>query len=206
MKESFVQFHCLCSSRNDRFPCSQAIPLGIFINWSRESAVTYLVHACGRMTLHFKSYYVAYVAYVANVNTNTDDITVSRKKLRGPRKLSWICFPLHCFFYRDDGIYKSFKTFCRPSEIFLWFWIVLYFVVFKVLSYKTPKVFLLATVKYLHELLHPCQQHLPLKPPYWKLCLRETNFDSFWDAPIGSLLCLYDEGCSHLFLPCITET
>ena len=85
------------------------------------------------------------------------------------------------------------------------FWITLYFVVLKVLSYQTAEVFLIAIVKYLHELLHPYQQHLPLKPPYWKLCLRETNFDSFWDAPIDSL-CRYDEGCSHLFLPCITET
>ena len=128
------------------------------------------------------------------------------KKLRGPRRLSWVCFPLSCFFYRDDDANKSFKTFCRPSDVFFCFWIILYFVVLKVLSCKTAEVFLIAIVKYLYELLHPYQQHLPLKPPYWKLCLRETNFDSFWDAPIGSLLCRYDEGCSHLFLPCITET
>ena len=48
------------------------------------------------------------------------------------------------------------------------FWIILYFVVFKVLSYKTAEVFLIAIRQYLHELLHPYQQHLPLKPPYWK--------------------------------------
>ena len=30
-------------------------------------------------------------------------------------------------------------------------------------------------------------------------CLRETKFDSFLDAMIGSLLSLYVECCSHLF-------
>ena len=132
-----------------------------------------------------------------------------KKKLRGPRRFSWVCFPLYCFFYRDDDANKSFKTSCRPSDVFfllLLFFDYSYFVVFKGLSYKTAKVFLRAIRPYIHEILHPYQQHLPLKPPYWKLCLRETNFDSFWDAPIGSLLCRYDEGCSHLFLPCITET
>ena len=32
VKESFVQIHCLCSSWNDRFPCSQAILFGKLIS------------------------------------------------------------------------------------------------------------------------------------------------------------------------------
>ena len=41
--------------------------------------------------------------------------------------------------------------------------------------------------------------HERLKPPYWKLCLRETKFDSFLDGMIASLLCRYVECCLHLF-------
>ena len=96
-----------------------------------------------------------------------------------------------------------------PFLFFFFFFshIIPYFVVFKVLLYRTGYfwTFSDSNLSISSCTLTNLPSHPPLKPPYWKLCLRRTKFDSFWEASIGSLLCHYVEGVLHLFLLSIFE-
>jgi len=62
------------------------------------------------------------------------------------RRLSLLLFPLYCFFYRDDDVNKSFKTFC-----FFGLFFILWFLKFCRKRQLFSKCFLIAIRQYLHE-------------------------------------------------------